>query len=82
MQVLEGDLEGVVGQQKTLGRYEVTGETRGRQDIYFDGIQISAKDSRFTGSWTTTLLEHNEDVMVPAPPRPDPEPPLLHRSYR
>ena len=50
--------------QSTIGYFEINGEVRGRQDVFFTGIQMQAKESRFTGSWTTTLMEHNEETMV------------------
>lgn len=77
LQVLEGDLEGVVGMQNTIGYFEINGELQGRQDVFFTGIQMQAKESRFTGSWTTTLMEHNEGTMVhplPCPTCPFPHP--------
>lgn len=61
-EVLEGDLEGVVGEQKLSGRYEVKGEQRGRQDVFFSSIQIAAKESRFSGAWVTALSEVNENM--------------------
>lgn len=71
MQVLEGDLEGVIGLQTVLGRFEISQDVPGRQDVFFHGIEMRAKESRFSGAWTTALLEFNEDTMVcPLNPKP------------
>mmetsp|Transcript_8118 Transcript_8118/g.24135 ORF Transcript_8118/g.24135 Transcript_8118/m.24135 type:complete len:262 (-) Transcript_8118:401-1186(-) len=62
-EVLEGDLEGVIGLQTVLGRFEISQDVPGRQDVFFHGIEMRAKESRFSGAWTTALLEFNEDTM-------------------
>jgi hypothetical protein len=58
-EILDGDLAGVKGVQKTLGRYEVTGEKQGRQDVYFTGVALFPKDSQDREKWVTAMKEHN-----------------------